>query len=52
MDVAPNSVDKCVAGILSRVVGASREKSSGKFWNYSRVKSDYPGDIDSEEMTW
>ena len=49
---APNSVDKCVAGILSRVVGATRDESGGKFLNYARVKSDYPGDFDEDEMVW
>lgn len=52
MEQAPVTLDESVAGILSRVVGATREKSGGKFFNYARVKSDKPWDIDSDELVW
>lgn len=52
MDVAPITLDESVSGILSRVVGATREKSSGKFWNYASVKSENFWDLNSDEIIW
>lgn len=52
MDIAPITIDESVSGILSRVVDATREKSSGKFWNYAKVKSENAWDLDSDEIIW
>ena len=48
---APVSLEDSVNGILSRIDGATREKSSGKFWNYKATRGN-PWDIDSEEVPW
>ncbi|KAJ7466166.1 aflatoxin biosynthesis ketoreductase-like protein nor-1 [Mycena galericulata] len=48
---APVSVDDSVAGILSRIDGATKEKSSGRFWNFKALKGN-PWDIDSDEIPW
>ena len=48
---APVSLEDSVSGILSRIDGATREKSSGKFWNYKATRGN-PWDIDSEEVPW
>lgn len=51
-DTAPVTLDQSVAGILSWVIGATRAKSSGKFFNYARVKSDKLWDRDVDELVW
>ncbi|KAJ7505790.1 hypothetical protein B0H11DRAFT_1976210 [Mycena galericulata] len=48
---APVSIDDSVAGILSRIDGATKDKSSGRFWNFKATRGN-PWDIDSEEITW
>ncbi|KAJ6581989.1 hypothetical protein B0H19DRAFT_984126 [Mycena capillaripes] len=48
---APVSVDESAAGILSRIDGATKEKSSGRFWNF-KVAQDNPWDIETEEVPW
>ncbi|KAJ7432812.1 hypothetical protein B0H11DRAFT_2297173 [Mycena galericulata] len=48
---APMSVDDSVAGILSRIDGATKEKNSGRFWNFKAMKGN-PWDIDSDEISW
>ncbi|KAJ7466183.1 hypothetical protein B0H11DRAFT_2284645 [Mycena galericulata] len=45
------SVDDSVAGILSRIDGATKEKSSGRFWNFKATKGN-PWDIDTDEISW
>ncbi|KAJ7776752.1 aflatoxin biosynthesis ketoreductase-like protein nor-1 [Mycena maculata] len=47
---APVTVEDSVAGILSRVDGATKEKSSGKFWNFKAGTG--PFDIETEEVPW
>jgi norsolorinic acid ketoreductase len=51
MPQAPVSVEVSVAGMLSRIDGATREKSGGKFWNFKAMRGS-PWDIDSEEVSW
>ncbi|KAJ7505809.1 hypothetical protein B0H11DRAFT_2153993 [Mycena galericulata] len=47
---APVSLDDSVSGILSRIDGATKERS-GKFWNFKPTKGN-PWDIDSDEVPW
>ncbi|KAJ7767970.1 hypothetical protein DFH07DRAFT_313268 [Mycena maculata] len=49
---APVTVDDSVAGVLSRIDGATKEKSSGKFWNYKPTFDGNPWDIETEEIPW
>jgi len=51
MPQAPVSVDDSVKGILSRVDGATKEKSSGRFWNFKATEGN-SWDINSDEVTW
>mgnify|MGYP001595682759 FL=1 len=51
MPAAPVTLDESVAGLLSNIVGATRAKSSGKFWNF-KVTSGNPWDIPTEEVPW
>ncbi|KAJ7432712.1 hypothetical protein B0H11DRAFT_1622315, partial [Mycena galericulata] len=39
MPTAPVTVDDSVKGIMSRIDGATKEKSSGRFWNFYADKS-------------
>ncbi|KAJ7776784.1 hypothetical protein DFH07DRAFT_978881 [Mycena maculata] len=48
---APVTVEDSVAGILSRIDRATKEKSSGKFWNF-KTASDNPWDVEIEEIPW
>ncbi|KAF7343890.1 NAD(P)-binding protein [Mycena venus] len=48
---APVTVEESVTGIMSRIDGATKEKSSGKFWNF-RVGQDKPWEFDAEEVPW
>ncbi|KAF7343891.1 NAD(P)-binding protein [Mycena venus] len=48
---APVKIDDSIAGVLSRVDGATKEKSSGKFWNF-KVAQGNPWDIETEEVPW
>ncbi|KAJ7334897.1 hypothetical protein DFH08DRAFT_916197 [Mycena albidolilacea] len=41
-----------VAGILSRIDGATNEKSSGRFWNYQVSNDGNPWDIETDEVPW
>jgi norsolorinic acid ketoreductase len=34
---APVEVEDSVRGLLSHIVGATREKSSGRFWSYEQT---------------
>ncbi|KAJ7766529.1 hypothetical protein DFH07DRAFT_955258 [Mycena maculata] len=47
---APVAVEDSVAGILSRIDGATKEKSSGKFLNFKAGTG--PFDIETEEVPW
>ncbi|KAJ6506894.1 hypothetical protein C8R45DRAFT_1208850 [Mycena sanguinolenta] len=49
---APVTVEDSVAGVLSRIDGATKEKSSGRFWNFKAVKDGMPWDIATEEVPW
>ncbi|KAF7357243.1 NAD(P)-binding protein [Mycena sanguinolenta] len=49
---APVTVEDSVAGILSRIDGATKEKSSGRFWNFKAVKDGMPWDVPTEEIPW
>ncbi|KAJ6482969.1 hypothetical protein C8R47DRAFT_579826 [Mycena vitilis] len=48
---APVTLDDSVAGILSRIDGATKEKSSGRFWNF-KVRHGNPWDVETEEVPW
>ncbi|KAL8287356.1 hypothetical protein RQP46_003808 [Phenoliferia psychrophenolica] len=52
MEGAPVELKDSIDGILSTIIGATKEKTSGKFWNYKAIKSDKPWDIDTEEIPW
>ncbi|KAJ7612573.1 hypothetical protein FB45DRAFT_990379 [Roridomyces roridus] len=52
MEQAPVAVGDSVKGILNRIDGATREKSSGKFFNYARSSGSNPWDIDADELAW
>ncbi|KAF7345162.1 NAD(P)-binding protein [Mycena sanguinolenta] len=49
---APVTVEDSVAGVLSHIDGATKEKSSGRFWNFKAVKDGMPWDIATEEVPW
>ncbi|KAF7343900.1 NAD(P)-binding protein [Mycena venus] len=51
MGNAPVKIDDSIAGVLSRVNGATKEKSSGKFWNF-KVAQGNPWDIETKEVPW
>ncbi|KAF7326027.1 NAD(P)-binding protein [Mycena kentingensis (nom. inval.)] len=51
LSTAPVTVQDSVEGILSRIDGATKEKSSGKFWNF-KATSGNPWDIETEEVPW
>ncbi|KAF7326004.1 NAD(P)-binding protein [Mycena kentingensis (nom. inval.)] len=51
LPMAPVTVQDSVEGILSRIDGATKEKSSGKFWNF-KATSGNPWDIETEEIPW
>ncbi|KAF7348036.1 putative toxin biosynthesis protein [Mycena sanguinolenta] len=49
---APVTVKDSVAGVLSRIDRATKEKSSGRFWNFKAVKDGMPWDVPTEEVLW
>jgi norsolorinic acid ketoreductase len=51
MPHVPVGVEDSVAGILSHVDGATREKSSGRFWNFGITEGN-PWDIQMDEVPW
>lgn len=51
MAQAPVSVKESVEGILSRVDGATREKSSGRFWNFKPTEGNM-WDVATDEIPW
>jgi len=52
LPAAPVTLEDSVAGILSRIDGATKEKSSGKFWNFKATHDGNPWDIATEEVPW
>jgi len=48
---APVTIADSVAGIMSRIDGATKAKSSGKFWNF-KVAQGNPWDVETEEVPW
>ncbi|KAJ6460241.1 hypothetical protein C8R45DRAFT_1221117 [Mycena sanguinolenta] len=52
MPKAPVTVEESVAGILARIDGATKEKSSGRFWNFKAVKDGKPWELATEEVPW
>ncbi|KAJ7742321.1 hypothetical protein B0H16DRAFT_1664307 [Mycena metata] len=52
MPAAPVTVEDSVKGVMSRIDGATKEKSSGRFWNFYADKSGRPWDIPTEEIPW
>ncbi|KAJ7166411.1 aflatoxin biosynthesis ketoreductase-like protein nor-1 [Mycena crocata] len=51
MPTAPVSLEDSVTGCLSRIDGATVEKSSGRFWNFKATRGN-AWDIDSDEIPW
>lgn len=51
MEEAPMKVEDVVEGILTRLDRATKEKSSGRFWNF-KPTSGNPWDCDQEEYPW
>ncbi|KAJ6576949.1 hypothetical protein DFH09DRAFT_1450537 [Mycena vulgaris] len=52
MAQAPVSIEDSVAGIMSRIDGATREKSGGRFWNYKATNGGMLWDITTEDVPW
>ncbi|KAJ7604567.1 hypothetical protein FB45DRAFT_1030659 [Roridomyces roridus] len=52
MEKAPITVDDSVQGLLSRIDGATKEKSSGRFFPWKRSSTGKPWDIDLDEIPW
>ncbi|KAJ7264064.1 hypothetical protein B0H12DRAFT_272935 [Mycena haematopus] len=52
MEEAPVRLEDSVEGILGIVDGATKEKSSGRFWNFKAAKDGNPWDIPTEEVPW
>ncbi|KAJ7505773.1 hypothetical protein B0H11DRAFT_1708017, partial [Mycena galericulata] len=48
----PVSVDESVAGILSRIDGATKEKTSGRFWNFKAGRGGPFESLHSDEVAW
>ncbi|KAJ7766527.1 hypothetical protein DFH07DRAFT_809301 [Mycena maculata] len=49
---APVTTEDSVKGILSRIDGATREKTGGRFWNWKAESNGKPWDIPTEEIPW
>ncbi|KAF7335878.1 NAD(P)-binding protein [Mycena sanguinolenta] len=49
---APVTVEESVMWILARIDGATKEKSSGRFWNFKAVKNGKPWELATEEVPW
>jgi norsolorinic acid ketoreductase len=52
LPAAPVTVEDSVAGILSRIDGATKETSSGRFWNFKPTFDGNPWDIETDELLW
>ncbi|KAJ7643839.1 aflatoxin biosynthesis ketoreductase-like protein nor-1 [Roridomyces roridus] len=48
MPQAPNTVERCITGILNRVDNATKEKTSGKFLNFETMA----GPPQTDEIAW
>ncbi|KAJ7035711.1 hypothetical protein C8F04DRAFT_1258592 [Mycena alexandri] len=51
LPAAPVMVEDSVKGVMSKIDGATKEKSSGRFWNFC-ADSGRPWDIETEEIPW
>lgn len=49
---APVSLADSVEGILSRIDGATHEKTSGRFWNFKPTFGGQPWDFEGDEYPW
>ncbi|KAJ7736146.1 hypothetical protein B0H16DRAFT_1664851 [Mycena metata] len=49
---APVMVEDSVQGIMSRIDGATKEKSSGRFWNWRAEHDGMPWQCKTEEIPW
>jgi norsolorinic acid ketoreductase len=47
----PQDIDEAMAGVMSRIDGATREASGGRFWNF-KVTRGNPWDVETEEVPW
>ncbi|KAK7042038.1 NAD(P)-binding protein [Favolaschia claudopus] len=53
LEKAPVRLEDSVKGILLRIDGATKEQSSGRFWNFRVTNgSSHPWDVDTEEVPW
>ncbi|KAJ7035282.1 hypothetical protein C8F04DRAFT_1259093 [Mycena alexandri] len=52
MPQAPVTLDDSVKGVMSRIDGATKEKSSGRFWNFRVEKSENAWEIPTDEIPW
>ncbi|KAJ6498240.1 hypothetical protein DFH09DRAFT_1495250 [Mycena vulgaris] len=52
MAQAPVSVEDSVTGIMSRIDGATREKTGGRFWNYKATHGGMFWDVETDEIPW
>ncbi|KAJ6460240.1 hypothetical protein C8R45DRAFT_1109120 [Mycena sanguinolenta] len=46
------TVEESAERILARIDGATKEKSSGRFWNFKVVKDGMPWELATEEVPW
>ncbi|KAF7341479.1 NAD(P)-binding protein [Mycena venus] len=46
-----HNMDEAMAGVMSRIDGATREASGGRFWNF-KVTRGNPWDVETEEVPW
>ncbi|KAK4705989.1 hypothetical protein P7C70_g197, partial [Phenoliferia sp. Uapishka_3] len=51
MPQAPVTVEDSVKGLLSNIVGATRERVGGKHMNFQKTSGN-PWDVDTEEIPW
>ncbi|KAJ7661927.1 hypothetical protein DFH06DRAFT_1191056 [Mycena polygramma] len=51
LPAAPVTLEDSVTGIMSRIDGATVEKTSGRFWNFKRTTGN-PLDIDTDDIPW
>ncbi|KAJ7653693.1 NAD(P)-binding protein [Mycena polygramma] len=49
LPAAPVTLEDSVTGIMSRIDGATVEKTSGRFWNFKRTSGN-PWDIDTDDI--
>jgi norsolorinic acid ketoreductase len=52
MPAAPVTVEDSAKGVISKIDSATKEKSSGRFWNFYAHMSGRPWDIETEEVPW